>query len=115
MFGHSRTETRVTPRPGSVSLAVLVLGCAGFALKAGAADYFNGKRLYTSYCEGCHGASGQGEIPGTPNFTRGNTLMRPDLQLYVQIRDGKNAMPGFQGVLDENEILDVISYIRSFY
>lgn len=110
---------RTAPHPpasqGAAVLAALALVCTTCAFQVGAADYFNGKRLYASYCEGCHGASGQGEMPGTPNFTRGNTLMRPDLQLYVQIRDGKNAMPGFRGVLDENEILDVITYIRSFY
>ena len=80
-----------------------------------AADVFNGKAVYTSYCQGCHGRSGRGEMPGTPNFTRGGTLMQPDLSLYRQIADGKNAMPGFRGVLNENEILDVISYIRTLY
>jgi cytochrome c6 len=115
MHGHPHTEVHAAVRRITAALAVLALDYAVFTLEAGAADFFNGKQLYASYCEGCHGASGQGEMPGTPNFTRGKTLMRPDLQLYVQIRDGKNAMPGFQGVLDESEILDVISYLRSFY
>jgi len=85
------------------------------AAPVGAADVFSGKAVYTSYCQGCHGRSGRGEMPGTPNFTRGGTLMQPDLSLYHQIADGKNAMPGFRGVLSEHEILDVISYIRTLY
>lgn len=80
-----------------------------------AADVFNGKMVYTDYCQGCHGRSGRGEMPGTPNFSRGGTLMKPDLSLYRQIADGRNAMPGFLGVLSEQEILDVVSYIRTLY
>lgn len=85
------------------------------AAPVSAANVFNGKTIYNDYCQGCHGRSGRGDMPGTPNFTRGGTLMQPDLSLYRQIADGKNAMPGFRGVLSEHEILDVISYIRTLY
>jgi mono/diheme cytochrome c family protein len=80
-----------------------------------AADVFKGKTVYESYCAGCHGPSGRGEMPGTPNFTRGQQLIRPDLSLFAAISTGKNAMPGFRGILTENEMLDVITYIRTFY
>ena len=92
--------------------ASMVFCCASFV---SAADVFNGKSVYATYCQGCHGRSGRGEMAGTPNFSRGGTLMKPDLSLYRQIADGKNAMPGFRGVLSEHEILDVISYIRTLY
>ena len=98
--------------PAVLPLLTALLACPP---QSNAANYFNGKTLYESYCEACHGRSGQGEMPGSPNFSQGRTLMQPDLSLYTQIRDGKNAMPGFRGVLSETEILDVISYIRSFY
>ena len=80
-----------------------------------AADVFKGKTVYETYCQACHGPSGRGAMAGTPNFTRGQQLMRSDLSLFASISTGKNAMPGFQGVLTENEILDVITYIRTFY
>ena len=82
---------------------------------ASAADVFNGRTIYRSYCESCHGQNGQGQMPGVPNFTRGQSLMRSDLLIFDSIRSGKNAMPGFLGVLDEHEILDVIAYIRTMY
>lgn len=100
------------PAPAALLLAAAIFGCPH---AASAGNFFNGQQVYDSYCKACHGSSGQGEMPGTPNFSQGRTLMQPDLSLYTQIRDGKNAMPGFRGVLTENEILDVITYIRSFY
>ncbi len=80
-----------------------------------AADVFNGRSIYRIYCEGCHGQNGQGELAGVPNFTRGQSLMRSDLAIFDSIRSGKNAMPGFLGVLEEQEMLDVIAYIRTLY
>jgi mono/diheme cytochrome c family protein len=80
-----------------------------------AADVFKGKTIYETYCQACHGPRGRGATAGTPNFTRGQQLIRTDLSLFGAISTGKNAMPGFQGVLTENEILDVITYIRTLY
>lgn len=79
------------------------------------ADYFNGKVIYDKYCQGCHGSNGLGGIAGAPNFQRGQRLMKPDSSLFITIDSGKNAMPAFHGVLDNNEIYDAITYIRSFY
>lgn len=80
-----------------------------------AADVNNGKQIYQTYCEACHGSSGQGDMPGTPNFTRGQGLLQPDLALLNIINDGRNAMPAFQGILDHYETLDVITYLRTFF
>ena len=80
-----------------------------------AADVFNGKTVYQSYCIGCHGPNGSGQMPGVPNFTHGQALMRSDLSIFDSINLGKNAMPGFRGVLSKYEILDVIAYIRTFF
>ena len=41
--------------------------------------------------------------------------MQPDASIYEVIKDGKNSMPAFRGVLKTDEYFDVISYIRSFY
>lgn len=79
-----------------------------------AADFFNGEKLYQKYCQSCHGINGQGVIGGAPNFVRGQGLMKPDVNLYDSIVNGKNAMPAFRGVLKEEEFFDVISYLRSF-
>lgn len=83
--------------------------------QATAADFFKGETLYRTYCESCHGSRGEGLIGGAPNFTHGQALMKTDASLYDIIMQGKNAMPAFLGVLEEEEYYDVISYIRSFY
>lgn len=97
-----------------VGLAVLGGLLAG-PDKATAADFFNGETVYRTYCESCHGPRGQGLIGNAPNFARGQGLMQPDASIYEVIKDGKNSMPAFRGVLTTDEYFDVISYIRSFY
>ena len=96
-------------------LIVLIIVFMYYMPPAQAADVFNGKKIYLNYCESCHGPNGQGQITGVPNFTRGQTLMRSDLAIFESVRSGKNAMPAFWGVLEEQEILDVIAYIRTLY
>lgn len=92
----------------------LVAVCFVISNNSRAADFFNGETIYKTYCQSCHGNSGQGIIGGAPNFTRGQGLMKPDASLYDVIVNGKNAMPAFRGVLKEEEYFDVIAYLRSF-
>lgn len=92
---------------------LLVLACA--PLTGQAADVFNGQRIYQTYCQSCHGSTGQGEMPDTPNFTRGEGLLQTDLAVFNRIESGKNAMPSFQGVLEPDEMLDVITFLRTFF
>ena len=82
---------------------------------ASAADVFNGKTLYQSHCETCHGSDGAGVLPGAPNFRTGKGLMQPDRSLFDVIWYGKNSMPAFQGMMEKEEIFDVIGYIRTFF
>ena len=97
-----------------ISLAVLA-GLLASSHQASAADFFNGETVYRTYCESCHGPRGRGLIGNAPNFAHGQGLMKPDASLYEVIKDGKNSMPAFRGVLKSEEYFDVISYIRSFY
>jgi len=92
----------------------IVLGL-GLALSAGAhaADVFNGQRLYRTHCQICHGTSGRPDMAGTPDFSRGDTLMRGDLAVLAAIADGRRAMPGYRGLLSNEETLDVIAYLRT--
>ena len=80
---------------------------------ARAADTIKGGELYTVHCVSCHGASGINVMPNAPNFARGESLLRPDLSLLASIKNGKNAMPAYQGILSDHDILDVIVYLRT--
>ncbi len=79
-----------------------------------AADTAEGQRLYQMHCIACHGATGESLIPNTPNFSRGEGLMQADIGIMASIKAGKNAMPAFAGVLRDQQILDVIAYLRTF-
>lgn len=80
---------------------------------AQAANTQNGAKLYGQYCVTCHGPNGKGDSAGTPDFSRTNTLLRPDSMLFASIKAGKGAMPGFLGILRERDLFDVIAYLRT--
>jgi cytochrome c6 len=79
-----------------------------------AGDPFIGAKIYNERCAMCHGANGKAMVAGTPDFANTNILAKPDYELKKFINAGKGIMPGFQGVLKDQEILDVVSYIRTF-
>lgn len=98
------------------SRLALALAHAAFnalAVPAVAADIAKGGQTYALHCAVCHGPAGQGAHPGAPKFSRGERLLQSDLRLLATVRAGKNAMPPFNGVLKDREILDVIAYVRT--
>jgi len=78
-----------------------------------AADPVQGGQLYTQHCAVCHGPNGISVFPGAPNFARKERVFQPDAVLLNSVKYGKNAMPGFTGLLRDQQILDIISYIRT--
>ncbi|MGE0372475.1 MAG: cytochrome c [Gammaproteobacteria bacterium] len=91
----------------------LAAGMAGLWQPAMAADPLQGRKIYKTHCENCHGASGVGQIPGAPDFLRGDTLMKPDIELMRTLKSGRGMMPAYQGMFTEPELLDVIAYLRT--
>ena len=95
----------------SVALSAILLVAA--VAPARAADINKGAQLYALHCQSCHGRTGVNVMPGAPNLARGGGLMQPDLMLLASIRTGKDAMPGYMGILKDQDILDVIAYTRT--
>jgi len=91
-------------------VATLTLTLAGSVL---AADIYNGKDVYDLHCQGCHGADGRSLEPGTPDFSRGESLMVPDSELYERLRDGMGHLPSFRGMIEDSDLRDVIAYVRT--
>lgn len=83
------------------------------AAPAHAADIARGAQTYAMHCAMCHGPAGQGVHPMAPKFNRGERLLQSDLALLDAVRRGRNAMPPFNGVLRDRDILDVIAYVRT--
>jgi cytochrome c6 len=98
-------------RPLLLAALATSLGCP---VSASAANVGEGQRIYQVHCVGCHGVGGQSPIPNTPNFARSERLMQPDTALLMSIKAGKMAMPSFNGILRDQQILDVIAYLRTF-
>lgn len=89
----------------------LLLACSS----SQGADIGRGQQLFATHCVICHGQGGRSVMPGAPNFDRGEGLLRPDFTLLAAIRMGKNAMPAYQGILADRDILDVIAYLRTLH
>lgn len=78
-----------------------------------AADPMVGKKIYVQHCQNCHGERGVPQWPGVPDFSRGEGLLQADSVLLTTIRAGKAMMPSYRGALQDDEILDVIAYLRT--
>ena len=83
------------------------------ALPVSAADINNGGQLYARHCQTCHGDRGRPMMPGMPDFTRGEKLFQADASLVSSIKQGKSVMPAYRGLLTDEEILDVVAYLRT--
>ncbi len=84
----------------------------------------SGKDIYSQTCVACHGANGQGAIPGTPDFTRASSaLSKSDDELIQNITAGFQspgspmAMPAKGGNPDLNaaDIRAVLVYLRESF
>ncbi len=92
-------------------LFVLLLG---YGVEVAAGDVFKGKEVYLKECAVCHGASGGGRMPGLQNFKESQALFRTDSTLRDIVRDGKGIMPSFNGLLSDEDIGNVVVYLRTF-
>ncbi len=78
-----------------------------------------GRQVYEANCQACHGADGKGLVPGTPDFTDpawwSAMLKSEGLEgLVAVVKNGRGAMPAFEGRLSDEEINAVLVYARSF-
>jgi cytochrome c6 len=78
-----------------------------------AADRKNGRALYDVHCAGCHGEGGRSIDPTVPSFADGEGLFMMDSELLDRIRRGSELEPAFRGLLSDQEIRDVIAYLRT--
>ena len=89
------------------------LTALALSVSANAQDIFNGEKVYQLHCEGCHGSDGASFEPGVPDFSRGESLFAPDSELVQRLREGSATKPSFRGLLTDEELRDVIAYVRT--
>ena len=74
--------------------------------------------LYKAKCAMCHGADGlaattMGKNMKILSFKDPKMLSASDHQFIVSTKDGLNKMPAYKGKLTDQQIKDVIDYIRT--
>jgi mono/diheme cytochrome c family protein len=89
-------------------------------LQAGG-DAAKGRPLYEKYCLLCHGPQGRGDgpegqlmKPPATNFRSPASKAKPDDVLLKAIREGhpKTAMTDWKRELSEEDIINVLAYVR---
>jgi mono/diheme cytochrome c family protein len=74
--------------------------------------------LYKTKCQTCHGADGKGNTPmgpklGVRDFHSPVVAKESDALLFTITKSGKNKMPAYNGKLTDDQIKDLVKYIRS--
>lgn len=74
---------------------------------------------YKAKCAPCHGADGTGNTPvgkslHVKSLASDEVQKLSDADLTKVLHDGKNKMPAFAGKLTDEEIRDMVHFIRSF-
>ena len=108
-------------------LALVVLGTLALSPAARAQNAAEGKRLYSTYCTSCHGDTGKGDgtagasLPVKPaDHTNGAVMNKLSDSFLINIisKGGSGAgkstfMPSWGGALNDQQIRDIVAYIRS--
>lgn len=86
---------------------------------ADAASLARGKQIFDTNCASCHGATGKGDGPAAQALNpkpAALAVMAPQHapgDLAWKIETGRGPMPAWKGVLTQNQIWDVVNYVRS--
>lgn len=70
------------------------------------------RMTYQDYCAACHGYDGVPILPGAANFLKGEVRDKPDAELLAVIREGREDMPPWEGIIDEAMQMDALRYVR---
>ena len=107
-------------------IAVIAIGGSLLADAAGKGDPAKGKEKYNQICASCHGQGGKGDGPAAAALDpKPRNLSDPkyvstlsDEQIFKTVKEGGAAvgksplMPAWGGVLSDNDIWNVIAYLR---
>jgi mono/diheme cytochrome c family protein len=80
-----------------------------------------GMALYIKYCASCHGKTGLGngvkarglkDFPG--DFSGAEYQNQTDGEHFYKTKFGRNEMPKYEGKLSDEDIWDMVNYMRTF-
>ena len=120
-----------------IALGIIAAGSVDAAHELEGRDLGSGKEHYAEHCASCHGANLEGQpnwqstdengvLPAPPHNERGHTWHHDNVLLFQYtklggkdaleargIKDFKSGMPGFGDALSDDEIWNILAYIRS--
>ena len=75
------------------------------------------KELYKTKCNACHGADGRGDTAAGKKFSAhdfhsADAQKLTDQELMDRIKNGKNKMPAYKSKLTDEQIKDLVKYVR---
>jgi mono/diheme cytochrome c family protein len=95
-------------------IGMLILGFTMVMPRAWADD---AEALYKSKCQVCHGADGKGSAAGqklgVKDFHSPEVAKGSDAELFKVTKEGKGKMPSYDKKLTDDQIKELIKYIRS--
>jgi cytochrome c55X len=100
-------------RPVALRLlaAVLVLATGAASAQSGPTDAESGRKVYTSYCARCHGIN---LVSMSGAYFDLRTFPRDDKERFLRsLKEGKRAMPAWQGIVKPEEMEAIWAYIGS--
>ena len=107
-----------------VLINALFILCSWFFQSGTAKSIERGKEVYTSYCQNCHMEDGKGTADVFPPVAKTDYLKKPSKELIKIILEGQsgeivvnkktyNGMMPAQSYLTDEQIADVLNYIRN--
>ena len=101
---------------------MLSVATAVFVAPAFGADLAKGKAIYMGKCVKCHGEKGKGDGPKAVDMEKkpadhtdkAKMAKFTDADLKKAVKEGKRPMPAYGKKLTDEQIDDVIAYVRSF-
>jgi cytochrome c6 len=100
-----------------MSFALLAAACAlSLCLKA-QDEGVNVAAIYKSKCAVCHAADGSGNVTvgkqlNVPSLGAHEVQVQTNEQLQLVISEGRGKMPGYRGKINDDQIKQLVNYIR---
>lgn len=99
------------------ALVIMIVALAFCASTRGYAQD-DSASVYKSKCQICHGPDGKGDTPagkkiGAKDLHTPEVSKQTDAELFGIVKKGKDKMPAYASKLSDDQINDLIKYIRS--
>lgn len=89
-------------------LTASIVGSSAFA-----ADLAKAKQNYDRHCAACHGFNGMSVVVDAPNLRMNQGLLQSDLLIVQKLKAGSPKKPPMIGILRDQEMMDILTYVRT--